>query len=107
MTLPNNIKSFALGLASGALGWWVVLAFVFGWASAGTAQRQAEQQSEQAVVSALAPVCAERFLALPNVAEKKATLAKTTSWERRNLFPEEWVTLPGDDSPDHTLINAC
>jgi hypothetical protein len=107
MKLPNNVMPLAWGLAGGALGCWIVLAFVFGWTSAGTAQRQAAQQTEQAVVTALAPVCADRFLALPDVAEKKATLAKAMSWERRDLFPEEWVTLPGDDSPDHMLVSAC
>ena len=107
MKLLNNYKPFALGLASGAVGWWIVLVFIFGWTSPGTAQRQAAQQTEEAVVAALAPVCADRFLALPNVAKEKAALAKAMSWERNALFPEEWVTLPGDDSPAPMLVSAC
>jgi len=107
MKLFNNFKPFAWGVASGAVGWWIVLAFVFGWTSLGTAERQAAQQAEEAVVAALAPVCADRFLALPKAAEKKATLAKATSWERRDLFPEELVTLPDGSSPDPMLVNAC
>ena len=103
----NNFQPFAWGFVSGAVGWWVVLAYAFGWTSAGTAHRLAAQQSEQAVVGALAPVCAERFLALPDAAEKRATLAKATSWERADQFPDEWVTLPGESWPDAALINAC
>jgi len=107
MSLPNNLKPFAWGLASGAVAWWVVLAFAFGWTSAGTAQRQAAEQAEEAVVAALAPGCANRFLALPDAAQKKATLAKATSWERTDLFPEALVTLPGESYPDTALVAAC
>ena len=103
----SNLKPVAWGLAGGAVGSWVVLAYVFGWTSPGSVERHVAQQSEQAVVAALAPVCADRFLALPNAAQKRATLAKATSWERRDLFPDEWVTLPGDSSPDLALVNAC
>jgi len=38
---------------------------------------------------------------------QKAALAKASSWERREIFPEAWVTLPGDSWPDGNLIAAC
>ena len=107
MNLSAGVKPFALGAVSGAILWWIVLAFGFGWMSAGTAQRQAAQLSDDAVVAALAPVCAEKFMAHPNAAKKKATLAEASSWNRRDAFEKEWVTLPGDQSPDMDLVNAC
>jgi hypothetical protein len=103
----SSLKPFSWGLGVGAIGWWVVLAFVFGWMSPGTASREADAQTEEAVVAAMAPVCAERFLALPNAAAKKASLADTSSWNRSQLFPEEWVTLPGESWPDSELVSAC
>ncbi len=107
MKLSESIKPFAWGAVGGAIAWWVVLAFVFGWTSAGTAQKQAAQQSETAVVSVLAPVCASKFLAQSDVVIKKAALAKAESWNRRDAFPKEWVTLPGGYSPDSSLVEAC
>ena len=107
MNWSTRIKPFALGAVSGAILWWVVLAFGFGWMSPGTAHRQAAELSDDAVVAALAPVCAEKFMAHPNAAIKKAALAKASSWNRRDAFEKEWVTLPGDHSPDMDLINAC
>ena len=107
MKFGSDLKPFSWGLAVGAIGWWVVLAFVFGWMSPGTASKEAAAQTQQAVVAAMAPVCADRFLALPNAAVKKASLAEAASWKRNEFFPEEWVTLPGESSPDLDLVSAC
>jgi hypothetical protein len=107
MKYPSGTKPAVWGAVGGAVAWWVVLAFVFGWSSAGTAEKQAAQQSERAVVSALAPICANRFLAQPDAAVKKAALAKVDSWKRRDEFPKDWVTLPGGYSPDGNLVDAC
>jgi len=107
MKAHPSIKPAAWGAVGGGIVWWVLLAFVFGWTSAGTAEKQAAQQSETAVVSALAPICAHSFLAQPDVAVKKAALAKADSWQRRDEFFKEWITLPGGYSPDAALVNAC
>lgn len=103
----NNLKPFAWGLVIGAFGWWIALAYGFGWTSAGTARQEAARHTQQAVVAALAPVCANRFLALPNAAAKKAGLAEAASWKRDEFFPEQWVTLPGESSADPDLVTAC
>ena len=107
MKVPSGLKPIAWSATGGAVAWWLVLAFVFGWTSAGTADKRAVQQSEQAVISALAPVCATRFLAQSDIAVKKAALAKADSWKRRDEFPKEWVMLPGGYSPNSDLIDAC
>jgi len=107
MKISSGVKPAVWGAVGGAIAWWVVLAFVFGWSSAGTAQKQAAHQSETAVVAVLAPICADRFLAQLDVAVKKAALAKAETWRRREEFPKEWVTLPGGYSPDTTLVDAC
>lgn len=103
----NNLKPFAWGLVIGAFSWWIALAYGFGWTSASTAREEAARQTQQAVIAAMAPVCADRFLALPNAAVKKTSLAKASSWNRDEFFPEQWVTLPGESSPDPELVSAC
>lgn len=107
MKFSSTLRPLLWGVFGGAIGWWAVLAFVFGWTSAGTANRHADTQASQAVVAALASVCADRFLSLPNAAEKKVALAKALSWERGEIFPKDWVTLPDSNSPDTALIEAC
>jgi hypothetical protein len=66
----------------------------------------AKQRSELAVVAALAPVCADKFRALPDAEAKKVALSKVDSWKRRDEFPKELVT-PGGSYPSSSLVDAC
>src|SRR5712691_4489086 len=79
MQLPSEVKPALWGAAGGAIVWWVALAFGFGWTSAGTAEKLASARAEKAVVSALGPVCAERFNAQSDIAAKRVTLKDTNS----------------------------
>jgi hypothetical protein len=67
----------------------------------------AKERSEMAVVAALAPVCADKFRALPDAEAKTVTLSKAESWKRAEEFPQEFVTLPGQTYPSSALVNAC
>jgi hypothetical protein len=69
------------------------------------------QRSELAVAAALAPVCADKFRALPDAEAKQVALSKLDSkldsWKRRDEFPKEFVTLPGESYPNSALVDAC
>ena len=67
----------------------------------------AKEQSDLAVVTALAPVCADKFRALPDAAAKTIALSKVDSWKRADEFPKEFVTLPGETYPSSALVIAC
>jgi hypothetical protein len=107
MNIPQGMKPALWGAAGGAIVWWVVLAFGFGWTSAGTTEKLASGRAEKAVVAVLAPICAEKFNAQADLAAKRVALTDTRSWVRRELFPKEWVTLPGDSYPNSDLIDVC
>jgi hypothetical protein len=107
MNMPQEVKPALWGAAGGAIVWWVVLAFGFGWTSAGTTEKLASGRAEKAVITALAPICAEKFNAQADVAAKRVTLNDTSSWQRRDLFPKEWVTLPGGSYPSSDLVEVC
>ncbi len=107
MKMPPQVKPALWGAAGGAIVWWVVLSSGFGWTSAGTTLKLANGLAEKAVVAALAPVCAEKFNAQPDVAAKRVALNDTGSWQRRELFPKEWVTLPGGSYPNSDLVDVC
>ena len=59
------------GAAVGAVATMVVGFYWGGWSLRSTADKLAKERSEVAVVAALAPVCAEKFIALPDSAAKK------------------------------------
>jgi len=68
MRIPPEVKPALWGAAGGAIVWWAVLAFGFGWTSAGTTLEIATAQAEKAVVAALGPICAEKFNAQTDAA---------------------------------------
>ena len=95
------------GAAVGAIATMLVGFYWGGWSLRSTADKLAKERAESAVVAALAPVCAEKFTALPDADAKKVTLSKVDSWKRRDEFPKEFVTLPGESYPSSALVDAC
>jgi hypothetical protein len=82
--------------------------FYWGGRSLGSnADKMAKERSELAVIAALAPVCADKFRALPDAEAKQVALSKVDSWKRRDEFPKELVTFPGQSYPNAALVDAC
>ena len=103
----ETLKRLLQGAVVGAIATMVVGFNWGGWSLGSTADKMAKEQSELAVVAALAPVCADKFRALPDVAAKTVALSKVESWKRVEEFPKEFVTLPGETSPSSALVKAC
>jgi len=87
----------------------LLLSYGFGFMSRKTADKLANMSSERAVVAVLAPVCADKFRGLPDVAARMTTLAadKDNSYKMREAFPVDLITLPGKSYPDSDLTAAC
>jgi hypothetical protein len=79
----------------------------FGWVTGGTAERMANNRAETAVIAVLAPICAEKFLAQPDIAAKKTAFEKVESWKRRDELAKDWTTLPGASYQSSDLVDAC
>ncbi len=112
MQLPSILQGESLnrllqGAAAGAVATIVVGFYWGGWSLASTADKMARERSELAVVAALAPVCADKFRALPDAEAKKVALSKVETWKRRDEFPKEFITLPGESYPSSALVDAC
>jgi hypothetical protein len=112
MQVPSILQGESLtrllqGAAVGAVATMIVGFNWGGWSLSSTADKMAKEQSDLAVVRALAPVCADKFRALPDAAAKTIALSKVDSWKRGDEFPKEFVTLPGETYPSSALVNAC
>src|SRR5271167_706842 len=68
----------------------LLLSYGFGFMSRNTAEKLASTSSERAVIAVLAPVCADKFRALSDVAARTATLVadRENSYKMREAFPE-------------------
>jgi hypothetical protein len=112
MQMPSMLQGESLtrlmqGAAAGAVATMFVGFYWGGWSLGSTADKMAKERSELAVVAALAPVCVDKFRALPDAEAKQAVLSKIESWKRRDEFPKELVTLPGESYPNAALVDAC
>jgi len=103
----ESLKRLLQGAAAGAVATMFVGFYWGGWSLGSTADKMATQRSELAVIAALAPVCADKFRALPDFEAKKVALSTVDSWKRRDEFPKELVTLPGESYPSSALVDAC
>src|SRR5271170_1145847 len=112
MRIPSILQGESLKrlLQGAAVG---VVATIFigfswgGWSLGSTADKMAKERSESAVVAALAPVCADKFRALPDGTAKTVALSKVEAWKRGEEFPKDFVTLPGETYPSSALLYAC
>jgi hypothetical protein len=112
MQLPSILQGESVtrllqGAAVGAVATMFVGFYWGGWSIGSTADKMAKERSELAVIAALAPVCADKFRAQPDAAAKLVALSKIDSWKRRDEFPKESVTLPGESYPSSGLVDAC
>jgi hypothetical protein len=106
-SLTRLVQGAAVGCAlTVAIGFnWVGPGF--GWVTGGTVDKIANKRAETAVIAVLAPICAEKFLAQPDVAAKRVALEKIESWKRRDELAKEWTTLPGNSYQNSDLVDAC
>jgi len=112
MQVPSLLQGESLtrllqGAAAGAAATIFVGFYWAGWTLGSTVDKIAKDRSDAAVVVALAPVCAEKFGALPDAAAKKIALTKVDTWKRADEFPKEFVTLPGQSYTNAALVDAC
>ena len=93
MQLPSILQGESLtrllqGAAAGAVATMVVGFYWGGWSLGSTADKMAKERSELAVIAALAPVCADKFRALPDAEAKKVALSKVELVEARGRIPQ-------------------
>ena len=96
MQLPTNTKPMAWGVFGGAVACAIVGFTWGGWVTGGSARKQAATASRDAVVIALAPICAERFRTQGDAPAQIAALAKASLWERGSLVEKSgYALMPG------------
>jgi hypothetical protein len=110
MKIPVETKPVLWGVAGGAIALAIVGFTWGGWVTGGKAEADAMQRANAAVVTALAPICVEKFQQTADVSANLAALKKAESWSQ-GAFVEKggWATVPGSNSPDQVsaVARAC
>lgn len=110
MNIPIETKPALWGAAGGA----AVLAIIGfgwgGWTTGGKAELLASTRANEAVVTALAPACVDRFRNASDAAANRATLLKTESWSQGEFVEKGgWAVLAAGNPPERVtaVAKAC
>ncbi len=109
MKLSPKVESAFWGAVVGAAGL-AIAGFAFGgWVTGGKAAELARQQADRAVVTALAPICVDKFRHAKNADDNLVKLnAISYAWEKGTYLSQGgWATLPGNGEPNSSVAQAC
>ena len=108
MKFPTETKPALWGAAGGA-ALLAIVGFAWGgWVTGGSAEKQAKQRADTAVVAALTPFCVAKFNSASDVEAHRAALKKINAWEHAGYLEKGgWATLPGADKPNSDVARAC
>lgn len=108
MNTPEWLKSGLYGAVVGAALVGIVGFSWGGWVKGGSANRMATAMAHDDVIAALVPVCLDKARTDAERAEKLATIRDArTSQKRDAVMAAGWATVPGADSPNRDLAQAC
>jgi hypothetical protein len=80
----------------------------FDWTLASTAAEMAQDQSKAAVVTALAPLCVQKFQQSTDASTNLVAMNKVDSWNRGSFIQDGgWATFAGQTGSDSDLADAC
>ena len=104
----SPVRLFQGAVAGAAL----TLAIGFGWAGwtlGGTATKMTDDASRTAVITALAPICVDKFRHASNADDNLGKLkAISYSWEKGTYVSAGgWATMPGNGEPNSAVAQAC
>lgn len=110
MNIPIETKPALWGALGGAIAMAIVGFQWGGWVTGGTAEADAAQRANAAVIVALAPLCVDKFQHAAELSTNLAALKKIDSWSQGEFVEKGgWATLPGKNSPElvSAVAKAC
>ena len=113
MQVPSILQGESLtrllqGIAIGAVATLVVGFYWGGWVTGGAAKEMAQKSASTAVVTALAPICVDKFQRATDAPANLVELKKINSWQQGSFVEKAgWATMPGTTSPDSAVAQAC
>jgi hypothetical protein len=109
MIMPQWFKPGIVGAFIGAIALAIVGFTQLGWVSADTAESMSIKSADAAVVKALIPVCVARAQMDPETGPLLQELGGVTSKYERRSFVEKagWAKMPGDETSNRNLAEAC
>jgi hypothetical protein len=104
----DSLKRLLQGAALGAAATLVVGFYWGGWVTGGTAKDMVQRSTTSAVISALSPICVDKFQHSAEAATNMVELKKVSSYQQGSFIEKGgWATLPGNDTANSSVARAC
>jgi dienelactone hydrolase len=108
MNTPEWLKPGIYGAIVGVVAIGIVGFSWGGWMTGSSADEMASEMSHSSVISALVPVCLEKSANDSDRFAKMATIREASTYKRRDAVMDAgWATMPGTESADRDLAQAC
>src|SRR4051794_19146082 len=108
MQVPSELKPACWGAVGGAVALAIVGFSWGGWVTGATADAQAKQRADRAVVAALTPICVDKFRQQADAATNLVELKKVSTWQQGTFVAKGgWATMPGSGAADSAVASAC
>jgi hypothetical protein len=113
MQVPSVLQGDSLtrllqGAAVGAVATMFLGFYWGGWVTGGTAKAMEQKSATTALVTALAPICVDKFQRSAEVATNMTELKKTSSWQQSSFIEKGgWATFSGSDQANSSVADAC
>lgn len=113
MAMPSFLKGESItrllqGGALGAVGTMLLGFNLGGWTLGSTAAQAAEDQTETALISALAPICVDNFQSSADTVANLAALNQQSSYKRTSFIEDGgWAILPGNEKAGAGVAKEC
>jgi hypothetical protein len=114
MQVPSILQGESLtgllqGIGIGVVATMFVGFYWGGWVTGGSAWQTAQREAKEAVVSALVPICVERFRQAADAQTKLIELKKISyAWDQGSFIEKGgWALMPGSNMADAGVARAC
>ena len=108
MNTPEWLRPGLYGAVVGAVVVGVVGFTLGGWVTGGTSNDRAMAMARDDVVASMVPVCLDLARSDPARADKMATIRDASTYRRRDALMEAgWATMPGAETPNRDIAQAC
>jgi hypothetical protein len=104
----DSLKRLLQGAAAGAAATLLIGFNWGGWVTGGTAKDMTQKSSTAAVIAALSPICVDKFQHSAEASANMTELKKVSSYQQGSFIEKGgWATLPGSDSANSSVAQAC
>ena len=113
MEMPAILRGDSLtrllqGAAAGAIVTMIVGFNWGGWVTGGTAKDMVQKSTTSAVITALSPICVDKFQHSAEATSNMVELKKVSSYQQGSFIEKGgWATLPGSDNANSAVARAC